>query len=127
MPRNFTGLKYLLFFFFIASIASSCVNSKKIAYFNDVKDSARIASKVGLEAVIQKKDILSISVSSLSNGATAIFNAPNQSSASGSSGSSGSQTAGYLVSEDGTIKFPILGSIPAAGRTQKELEDQITY
>ena len=37
----------------------------------------------------------------------------------------GSPTGGYLVSQDGTIKFPILGNINAAGLTQKQLENNI--
>ncbi|HSN07646.1 MAG TPA: polysaccharide biosynthesis/export family protein, partial [Hanamia sp.] len=113
------GIYFFIILFFI-SIFSSCVNTKNVAYFNDVKDSALIASKSGLEPVIQKKDLLSISVSSLSNAATIVFNAPN---AASSGGSTGAPTTGYLVSQDGTIKFPMLGDIPAAGLTQKELED----
>ena len=31
-----------------------------------------------------------------------------------------------MVSQDGTIKFPVLGDLPAAGLTQKELENNIT-
>lgn len=104
----------------------SCVSSKKVAYFTDVPDSTLIASKAGLEPVIQKKDILSISVSSLSNEATIIFNTPNQPASPTASAINSSQTAGYLVSQEGNIKFPILGNIPAAGITQKELEDDIT-
>ncbi len=69
--------KYLLIIFFGLNVFSSCVDTRKVAYFNDVQDSARVASKAGLEPVIQKKDILSISVSSLSNEATVIFNMPN--------------------------------------------------
>lgn len=105
----------------------SCVSSQKIAYFTDVRDSALITSKAGLEPVIQKKDILSISVSSLSSEATIIFNIPNlPASPTTASSNNTSQTAGYLVSQDGTIKFPILGDIPAAGLTQKQLENNIT-
>ncbi len=101
----------------------SCVSSKKVAYFTDVPDSILIASKAGMEPIIQKKDILSISVASLSNEATVIFNTPNQPAASANNSS---QTAGYLVSQEGNIKFPILGNIPAVGLTQKQLEDNIT-
>lgn len=115
--------KYLLLSVFLISSLTSCLNTRKVAYFNDVKDSTLIASKAGLEPVIQKKDILSISVSSLSNEATVIFNTPNLSS---STISSGAQTSGYLVSQDGTIKFPILGDIPAAGLTQKQLENDLS-
>ncbi len=111
--------------FFVVSMMS-CVSSQKIAYFIDVKDSALIASKAGLESVIQKKDILSISVSSLSSEATIIFNMPNLPVTPNASSNNMPQTAGYLVSQDGTIKFPLLGDLLAAGLTQKELENNIT-
>jgi len=73
-----SGSKYLLAIIFGLNVLSSCVDTRKVAYFNDVQDSIRIASQAGLEPVIQKKDILSIAVSSLSNEATIIFNTPNQ-------------------------------------------------
>lgn len=118
---------YLISFLFSFGLISSCVSTQKIAYFNDVKDSALIASKSGLEPIIQKKDILSISVSSLSPEATVLFNIPNLPiTPSTQSTNTTPQTAGYLVSEDGTIKFPILGNINAAGLTQKQLEKNIT-
>ncbi len=115
---------FIIIFFILC--AASCVSSKKIAYFTDVQDSALIASKAGLEPVIQNKDILSIAVSSLSNEATIIFNTPNLPMNPTAATSTTSQTAGYLVGQDGTIKFPILGNIPAAGFTQKQLENNIT-
>jgi polysaccharide export outer membrane protein len=128
MYNIFSAAKYLLLTgFWIASLAS-CVNTKKVAYLNDVKDSIRVVSNAGLEPIIQKKDILSISVTSLSVEATIIFNTPNLPASPNAvnNSSSTSQTAGYLVSEDGTIKFPILGNLPAAGLTQKQLENNIT-
>ncbi len=106
---------YLLFNFFLIAILSSCADTKKIAYFNDVKDSTLVASKDGLEPVIQKKDILSISVSSLSNEASIIFNTPNIPVTPNGLNNNMPQTAGYLVSQEGNIKFPILGDIPLQG------------
>lgn len=107
--------------------AVACTPSQKIAYFSNLKDSAVIASPAGLEPIIQNKDILSIAVSSLSNEATLIFNAPNLPiTQSASQNNNTPQTAGYLVAQDGNIKFPILGDIHATGLTQKQLEDQIT-
>lgn len=105
----------------------SCTSTRKVAYFSDVQDSLRIISKAGLEPVIQKKDILSITVSSLSNEATIIFNTPNLPiTPSANATPNMPQTAGYLVAQDGTINFPILGNIEAAGLTQKQLEANIT-
>ncbi|MGN6803202.1 MAG: polysaccharide biosynthesis/export family protein [Ginsengibacter sp.] len=107
---------------------SSCVDTKKVTYFNDVQDSARLISSSSLEPIIQKKDILSILVSSLSEEATVVFNAPNIPVVPSSSANPNvPQTAGYLVNGDGNIKFPVLGNIRAAGLTQKQLEDTITY
>ena len=126
MYNIFSAPKYfLLTVFWIASLAS-CVNTKKVAYLSDVKESLRVVSNAGLEPVIQKKDILSISVTSLSVEATIIFNTPNQPASPIAATNNNTQTAGYLVSEDGTIKFPILGDLPAAGLTQKQLENNIT-
>ncbi len=118
-----TTIKYFLLSVFLITALSSCLNTKKIAYFNDVQDSIRIASPAGLEPVIREKDILSISVSSLSSEATVIFNTPNMSAPGGTSGA---QTSGYMVSQDGTIRFPILGDIPAAGMTQKQLANNLS-
>ncbi len=77
MNKTLSTTTSLLFSFVLILLFSSCANTKKVAYFNDVKDSTLITSKAGLEPVIQKKDILSISVSSLSMEATVLFNTPN--------------------------------------------------
>lgn len=117
--------KYLVLSAFLISFLPSCLNTRKVAYLSDVQDSALIASKGGLEPVIQKKDILSISVASLSMEATVIFNAPNIPVTPNAPTGNMPQTAGYLVSQDGNIKFPVLGDIPAEGLTQKQLENKI--
>lgn len=128
MHKTFETAICMFFCLSLTLIFASCSNTRKIAYFSDVQDSARILSKASLEPVIQKKDILSIIVSSLSNEATIIFNTPNlPMTPNASSTPNMPQTSGYLVSQDGTIKFPVLGDIPAAGLTQKQLENNITH
>lgn len=121
------SFKYFLVFLIVVSTFTSCVDSKKIAYFSDVADSSFVKSPSGLEPIIQKKDILSISVSSLNLEASMIFNEPNLPLTPNSTNSNSSpQTAGYLVNDDGYIKFPMLGDVAAAGLTQKELSKYIT-
>jgi len=90
---------------------------KKAIYFNNIQDSTILSKAENLEPVIQKNDLLSISVSSLNPDATQIFNVPNSSTVSGASG--------YLVNQDGLIQFPLLGNIKADGLTKKELRDTI--
>ena len=106
----------------------SCVNAKEVTYFNDVSD-AEIAYKVeDMEPVIQKNDILSITVSSLNTEATQLFNAPNiPVTANSSAVASGtlSQAVGYLVDQEGNIQFPFIGTVKAASLTKKQLREKI--
>lgn len=97
---------------------SSCVNMKSATYFNDIKDSTILVDVTDLEPVIQKSDILSITVTSMNPELTQIFNP----------GSNGGdiQAAGYLVNQDGEILFPLLGKIKAAGMTKRALQQRIT-
>jgi polysaccharide export outer membrane protein len=104
----------------------SCVSTRKSIYFADQKDAVLPSTVVIPETVIQSNDLLSISVSSLSAEASAVFNAPNVSSINSSS-YNGSQltSSGYLVNADGNIQFPILGTIKAAGLTENQLRNQL--
>jgi polysaccharide export outer membrane protein len=107
--------------------AASCINTKKAVYFNDIQDSTIPLTIEGLEPVIQKNDLLSITVSSLNTKATETFNAPNTASIQAvSTLGSAMQATGYLVDQDGYIQFPVLGKIKATGLTKKALTDNIT-
>ncbi|HVZ98658.1 MAG TPA: polysaccharide biosynthesis/export family protein [Chitinophagaceae bacterium] len=104
----------------------SCANSRKFAYFSDVKDTS---FKQQLEEVapIHEHDILGITVSSRSADASAIFNMPsNSNDRSTTATGTYTEAGGYLVADDGTIQMPILGSIKAAGLTKQQLKDKIT-
>lgn len=106
---------------------SSCVNSRKTAYFNDVQNGIYKTSYNPPVPVIHKNDLLSIFVSSVNMDATQIFNAPSlPTTTSASANGSTSQNVGYLVGDSGTIQFPVLGKIQAEGLTVKELTDNIT-
>jgi polysaccharide biosynthesis/export protein len=108
-------------------IFTGCANTKKVIYFDNVQDGSIASAVTNLEPVIQKSDILSISVSSLSTEATVIFNAPNiAAAASGASSGNVAPATGYLVNNEGNIQFPILGNIQAAGLTKQKLKENIT-
>jgi len=96
---------------------SSCVNTKKATYFNNIRESS-IASAPRVTAIIHKNDLLGISVTSLNAEASTMFNPISVSSAD--------QQAGYLVNESGNIQFPVLGRIRAVGFTLEQLGDSIT-
>lgn len=100
---------------------SSCVNTKKATYFNNIADSKIDSGPKIPEVLIQKNDILNISVSSLNAEASKIFNMP-PAIVTGD----GTQLNGYLVNEDGYIQFPVLGNIKAAGMNKADLKKVIT-
>lgn len=106
----------------------ACVNTKKVAYFNNIQDSEIEAGVMDLEPLIQKNDLLSISVSSLNPEASKIFNAPNISEAEGLDQTGRAMSiSGYLVNKDGNIQFPFLGNIKAAGLTKRALQEEIAH
>jgi polysaccharide export outer membrane protein len=75
------------------------------------------------ELIIQKNDLLSIQVYSLSTQpekSDVLYNLP-AASAGGTSGSAG----GFLVDANGNIEFPRLGTFHAEGLTKQELAAQI--
>ncbi|TKK70323.1 polysaccharide export protein [Ilyomonas limi] len=121
----FSGIVLPCVFVFLFT---SCVNTKKAVYFNNIADTVLPALVDGLEPVIQKGDLLSISVSSLSPEVTTIFNAANTpASSSDLSSSTLSQAVGYLISQDGNIDFPMLGTLSVAGLSKEALKDLITH
>ncbi len=106
---------------------SSCTNTKKVAYFLNQQDTSLTSSNTAPTAVIISNDLLSITVSSLSNQASAVFNSAN-SAGMGSINQSENvlQPSGYLVNKEGFIKFPFLGRMQVSGLTEQQLEDTIT-
>jgi polysaccharide export outer membrane protein len=106
-------------------IFTGCTNTKKVIYFNNIQDTSFKARPADLEPVIRKGDILSITVSSANPEASVPFNTPNVSSSSVRATQPGTLPDGYLVQQDGTIQFPVLGNLMAAGITKKALKDNI--
>ena len=119
--RSITFIFSVLFF-------TSCVDTRKTTYFNDLNDTVLKSSNYeGVEHVIQKNDILSIRVTSLSTDASAIFNTTNTTAASITTATGATnQSSGYLVNPDGTIQLPMIGSIKAEGLTKTQLKESIT-
>ncbi len=116
----------LLIICFASILISSCGNTKKIVYFNNVPDAAFKDTKVPRQSPIQPNDILSITISSANAAASQPFNlqSNNISRATTVTGSN-NESGGYLVNADGTIDLPILGAVQAGGLTKEELKTKI--
>jgi len=120
-------ISYLILLVLYSLIEISCVSTQRATYFNNAKDTTIYKAADLAEAFIQKKDILSISITSLNPEASSIFNTTNNFVISNTTASGTSaQSSGYLVDINGDIQLPILGNIKAAGVTKKQLKDNIT-
>ncbi|GGI26925.1 polysaccharide biosynthesis/export family protein [Pedobacter mendelii] len=118
---------FFIFLFLCSVIISSCSSTKNTVYFNNQQDAVLKASNLSSKNVIQPNDILSIAVTSLNPVATEIFNKPNNSYVSTSSVTGANlQSPGYLVSNEGNIQFPVLGTMKITGLTTNELREKIT-
>jgi polysaccharide export outer membrane protein len=122
--------KKLLNFLFIIVVffsITSCVNTRKATYFNDSVDAVVIPNAADMTLpVIQKNDILSIVITSLNEEASRPFNMANNAGISTITSAGSNQSAsGYLVSADGNINLPILGTMKVAGSTTKQVRDAI--
>jgi len=106
----------------IVTFICSCTNTKQLTYFNDQPEGVINNSTAAIQQTINANDILSITVSSLNPEASVIFNNSNVTSNSANEGG-GRTLAGYLVEQDGSIQFPILGKIQVAGLTKSELTE----
>lgn len=116
--RNFYILLMLSF-----CLLQSCASKKDILYFQDIA-AAHMGEIDYKNPKIQINDILSVKVSALMPETAAPYNigkidmgsVPNVETL---------KLQGYLVADDGTIKFPILGDITATEKTTSELEIEI--
>ena len=87
-------------------------------------DDHDISKVTSSDHIIQENDILKINVSSINPDASIPYNKVSL-AGSVSNNIELLQLDGYLVSDNKTINFPILGEISVADKTTKDLEDKI--
>ena len=102
---------------------------KQINYIQDVQKDTLMAMGINRGIVIQPQDQLSIVVSSRTPELAIQFNLPITSYQAGSeivsSAGANQRLMGYVVSNEGEINFPVLGTILVAGKTRWELQNMI--
>ena len=102
--RKFTNIILLL----MGIMLTSCMSTKKVTYFQNL-DNVDLSKTTGLyDAKIMPKDILSITVHTLTPEASEAFNLRG--------------ISGYLVDNEGNIDFPVVGTLSLGGMTTKEAE-----
>lgn len=121
---------YIAFIILIlAGMVTSCQSYKKVPYLQDMEviESVKQQDKM-YDAKIMPKDLLTIVVSCTSPELAMPFNLTVASSVSATNNMNTTvqpilQT--YLVSNKGTIDFPVLGELKIGGLTKKEAEQMI--
>lgn len=132
-----TGTTYLCI---LALLLSSCMNTRYVPkklnsafnYFQKGLDSAQDIKFTAL--TIKPNDLLNIQISSntLNQEQVALFNAANFGGSVGAVNGTmnqqqfgGANTFGFLVDEEGFIKYPMLGKVQVAGMTRDALSQKL--
>lgn len=124
-------MRIKLQYYLILFTLFSCSN-RNLAYFSDLKQLPEYEERIiNLpEPRIQADDLLSITISSLSADAGALFSKGtvaqvSTQSSTGIPSSEASGDLGYLVDQDGYIDFPVLGKIKLGGLTKQDATEKI--
>lgn len=111
-----------------AMLITSCSAPKNIAYVKN-SDLVDLSNSAFLyDAHIMPKDVLTITVNTVNPEASAPFNLIVRnplSSTSSTIGNSAGSLQTYLVGNDGSIEFPVLGTLKVGGLTKAECEKMI--
>jgi polysaccharide export outer membrane protein len=110
----------------------SCATKDEVVYFDNSQSLEGKENLLDYEPKIERNDVLRINVSSSSVNQEIVAPFQMNSQGQGSGGGGGGQNlslTGYLVSPNGTINFPVLGTLEVEGLTrtaiQEKLEEQI--
>ena len=113
-------------------LMTSCISNKKLTdqavYFKNVSDSVLQTTASSYRSEIQKGDILYIGVLSSNEATTKLFNMQNfyAGAETGSANMASNPAVGYLVDENGEIRFPFVGQMHVAGMNKSALTDSLT-
>lgn len=114
----------------VVMVLGSCGNIKNLQYMQGGFDTTKLSSYTLPPIMIQKGDLLSITVFSDNPAATAIYNQSASTTAAPASGTgtmvpanSSPAAGGYLVDDDGNIQFQGLGKLHVQGLTKAGLTD----
>lgn len=114
--------KKILLSITVLLLLTSCANKKDIIYYQDIQNTPQSSINY-VPSEIQINDILYIKVNALISDSAKPFNLDVNSSTSINMETF--KVEGYLVSQEGTIVFPILGTLKVAGKTTGELQKML--
>jgi len=102
-------------------LLTSCGSKKDVLYLQDIEKLNEQSQAMYSEPVLQPNDLLYIQVSAFDMEAVAPFNLLSPARNLNEGNTAYRDMIGYLINKDGTIDFPVLGSVKAAGYNRQEL------
>ena len=105
-------------------LMQSCVSKKEILYLQDI-DTNLAMEVVSNTTTLQPNDILKIDIGALMPEAALPYNKMAPSGIQAANNLEVMKLEGYLVSQDKTIQFPVLGELSVAGKSMADLEVDI--
>ncbi len=111
---------YVVFFIMTVLVFFSCSITKNVTLFNHLTKDTTLEAFVSedLESKIQNKDIIEITVSSLSNEMDEKFNTTSK---IGIDNNSTTTNYGYAINENGEVNLHYIGKYKVVGLTRKQL------
>lgn len=115
-------VRFLGFFLFLFIV--SCSTQKNIAYLQDAGMDSTVVVQELYDARIKPKDLLTITVNTFDREASVPFNLMYPSGSASPSVSTNGENSlqKYLVDNEGSIDFPVLGKIKVADMTKNQVE-----
>ncbi|MEL6812160.1 MAG: polysaccharide biosynthesis/export family protein [Bacteroidota bacterium] len=107
----------------LALLFSSCATKKEILYFQDAELLNQQMATQSFEPIIENNDILHIAISSMNEEVLAPFK--RNTGLEGNINNNNPGLQGYLVSSEGSIQFPVLGTVAVAGKTRGQVQTEL--
>lgn len=128
-----SNLLYSIALFATIALFSSCYSTKKISYFNDLRDSTTWSAPITnyIQPKFQKNDKISVEVRTIDKGTSDFLNSgaiinSGAGTSTETAASQGNKQKGYIVDQHGDIYLPFIGKIHTEGLTKLELKEAIT-
>ena len=121
--KSFSCFKPLAMVLLYVMVLASCVGRRDMVYFQEGKEeSLKFHPEENIE--VKPGDLLTIRVSAAEQEAAQPFNLVKSVAALDKAGGQ-VELETYMVSEEGTIQFPVIGSVEVAGLTSFEVAEKI--
>lgn len=117
----------------VSTFIFSCKTPTDVVYFQNSKDLEKINSTNSFTPVFKVDDVVSILVSATDMDAARPFNlmqgaslpSPTADNAGSGTNGGGGVEPTYLIDEEGTIDFPVIGKLKVAGLTRVQVKDML--